>query len=237
MGDQWFEIADLDHFWIRRRFEVFRRLAPEASSAGKLAEVGCGNGLVQRQFEDQLGLEIDGFDLNDYALQRNLSRASRVICYDVLERRSELADAYSGVVLFDVLEHIEDEESFLGAILHLLAEGGSLYLNVPAFMSLFSRYDEAAGHLRRYDHELLATSAARAGLAVRRWTYWGFSMTPLLWLRRLRLALSGGDDDIIRKGFEPPGALANRLLLPWSRCEPLPQHFFGTSLMAVLARA
>lgn len=236
MGDQWFEIADLDHFWIRRRFEVLRRLAPGLAAAGPLAEIGCGNGLVQRQFEDQLGREIDGFDLNDYALRRNVSRRSRVVCCDVRERRPELAAAYDGIVLFDVLEHIEDEDGFLGAVVHMLDEGGRIYLNVPAFMGLFSLYDEAAGHLRRYDHAMLAATARRSRLALTRWTYWGWPMTPLLWLRRLRLARSGPDEDTIRKGFQPPGALANRLLLLGSRLERIPQHLYGTSLMAVLER-
>src|SRR5437870_3830747 len=27
MGNRWFEIASVDHFWIRRRFEVLQRLA------------------------------------------------------------------------------------------------------------------------------------------------------------------------------------------------------------------
>lgn len=237
MGDQWFEIADLEHFWIRRRFEVFCRLGETPDRGARLAEIGCGNGLVQRQFEDRLDRAIDGFDLNDYALRQNVSRRSRVVCCDVLERRAELSGAYGGIVLFDVLEHIEDEDGFLGAALHMLAEGGKIFVNVPAFMSLFSRYDDAAGHLRRYDHRMLAATAERSGLALTRWTYWGLPLTPLLWLRRLRLALTASNGDTIRKGFAPPGALANRLLLAGSRCEPIPQHAYGTSLMAVLERS
>jgi hypothetical protein len=27
MGDWWFDIATVDHFWIRRRFDVMRRIA------------------------------------------------------------------------------------------------------------------------------------------------------------------------------------------------------------------
>lgn len=27
MADRWFELASADHFWIRRRFEVFCKLA------------------------------------------------------------------------------------------------------------------------------------------------------------------------------------------------------------------
>ena len=50
MGDWWFEIATEDHFWIRRRFDVLRRLAdPVVRNAVRAAEIGCGNGLLQKR--------------------------------------------------------------------------------------------------------------------------------------------------------------------------------------------
>ncbi|MFZ0969888.1 MAG: hypothetical protein WAN13_16575, partial [Candidatus Acidiferrales bacterium] len=56
MADQWFDIAALDHFWIRRRFDVFRRLSGDLiPQARDIAEIGCGHGLVQRQIEDAYG--------------------------------------------------------------------------------------------------------------------------------------------------------------------------------------
>lgn len=235
MDDRYFDLADLDHFWVRRRFEVFRRLVPDlAGSALDLAEVGCGHGVVQRQVEDQLDLAVDGFDLSQYALERNISRRGRVVCLDVHQQPAELAGRYDAVFLFDVLEHIEDERSFLDATLHLLRDGGRVFVNVPAFMAFFSAYDTAQGHVRRYDHRMLEATAGRSGLEIARWTYWGLPMTPLLWLRRLRLA-GASDEEAYRKGFQPPGRLANRILRVLSRCERVPQRLFGTSLMAVLA--
>src|SRR5690349_3259119 len=54
MADQWFEVAALDHFWIQRRFDVFRRLARGVVPESKdLAEIGCGHGLLQRQVENE----------------------------------------------------------------------------------------------------------------------------------------------------------------------------------------
>src|SRR6266516_7707486 len=44
MADQWFEIASIDHFWVRRRFEVFRRLAGSLiQDARDIGEIGCGH--------------------------------------------------------------------------------------------------------------------------------------------------------------------------------------------------
>jgi hypothetical protein len=65
MADRWFEIAAIDHFWIRRRFEVFQRLADGLiGSAREIAEIGCGHGLLQLQIETAYGRDVAGFDLN-----------------------------------------------------------------------------------------------------------------------------------------------------------------------------
>ena len=48
MTDGYFELASLGHFWVRRRFEVFQKLAGKlVSSAREMAEIGCGQGLLR----------------------------------------------------------------------------------------------------------------------------------------------------------------------------------------------
>src|SRR5437868_12704467 len=90
MADRWFEIARIDHFWIRRRFDVLQSFAGDLiAGARKMAEVGCGRGLLQLQVEQAYGSEVTGFDLNEVALQNNLSLASTLCCYDICETRME----------------------------------------------------------------------------------------------------------------------------------------------------
>jgi cyclopropane fatty-acyl-phospholipid synthase-like methyltransferase len=236
MGDEWFGIAGLDHFWCLRRFEVLRRMADGAlRNATHLAEIGCGSGIVQRQIEDAYAKQITGFDLNENALVQNISRISEVCCYDAFQKNPEYADYFEGIVLFDVLEHLEDEDGFLAAVQFHLAQNGKLIVNVPAFEYLFSRYDEAAGHFRRHDIGSLTKVAERNGMTVTRWTYWGMALTPLLVLRKYWL-LTQAKQDIIASGMDSRGPLMNRMLLGLSRLEPIPQHSAGTSLMAILEK-
>ena len=76
----------------------------------------------------------------------------------------------------------------------------------------------------------LAKVAARNGLKVRTLTYWGLPLVPLLLLRKaMTLQSSNG-----KAGFDARGDTMNRLLSLVARCEPLPQRFLGTSVMAVL---
>jgi 2-polyprenyl-3-methyl-5-hydroxy-6-metoxy-1,4-benzoquinol methylase len=237
MTDSYFEIASLDHFWVRRRFEVFRQLAGHlVSGAREIAEVGCGHGILQRQIEDTYGREVTGFDLNQNGLRHNLSRFSKVYCYDVYQMEPALRERYDLIFLWDVLEHIADEDRFLKALLFHLAPGGALVLNVPVGQWAFSSYDEAAGHVRRYSIRILQEAARRSQLEVKLWTYWGLPLVPTLILRKLWLKGTHDQRKIYSAGFDPRSTTINRMMRFVSKCEMIPQKFLGTSAMAVIQR-
>jgi SAM-dependent methyltransferase len=235
MADRWFEIASVGHFWVRRRFEVLQRLADGLiKGAQDMAEIGCGHGLLQRQVEDAYAREVMGFDLNEFALKQNVSRRSRVCCYDIYQRDLALKDRFDVIFLFDVLEHITDEDRFLNALLFHLTRQGKLVINVPAGQWAFSSYDVAAGHVRRYSIRTLSESAGRNGLETQEWSYWGLPLVPTLVLRKLWLTGQRGQSTIITTGFDSRSTAINSVLGALSRCEWIPQKFLGTSLMAVL---
>jgi hypothetical protein len=237
MADRWFEIASIEHFWVRRRFDVLQRLAGDLiASAKEMAEIGCGHGLLQRQIEDSYGREVAGFDLNEYALKLNVSRRSSVSCYNIFRTDSTLQSRFDVVFLFDVLEHISHEDDFLGALLFHLARKGTLVLNVPAGHWAYSEYDRAAGHVRRYSIGTLRGTAVRNGLRVREWTYWGLPLIPTLVLRKLWLWAKRDKREIIASGFDSRSMAINSVLGLASRCEKIPQKLLGTSLMAILER-
>ena len=58
--------------------------------------------------------------------------------------------AFGSAVMFNVLEHIQDDADALRGVHRRLAPGGTLTLWVPAFELLYSRFDEMLGHCRRY---------------------------------------------------------------------------------------
>lgn len=235
MADQWFDIASMVHFWIERRFEVFKRFCGELiSGTGELAEIGCGHGLMQRQIELYYGRGVTGFDLNDFALKHNLSQQSSIYCYDILQMDSTLKGKFEIIFLLDVLEHIEDEDRFLNALLFHLAPRGKLIVNVPAGQWAYSSYDRAVGHARRYGVNDLRAVALRNGLQIKDWTYWGLPLLPTLLIRKLWPMLSRDQSNIVTTGFDPGSPQINSILKYLCRIEWIPQRLVGTSLMAIL---
>jgi SAM-dependent methyltransferase len=235
MADRWFEIATVGHFWIRRRFEVLQRLAGGlVAGAREIAEIGCGNGLLQLQIEKAYGREVAGFDLNEVALKQNVSQRSLIHCYDIYQRNPALREKFDLLFLFDVLEHIADEDGFLSALLFHLAPGGMLAVNVPAGMWAYSEYDVAAGHVRRYSIRTLRETARRNHLEIKNCSYWGLPLVPTLVLRKLWLMGQHDKDKVISTGFDSRNNFINEMLGFVSRCELIPQTFLGTSLMAIL---
>ena len=237
MADEWFGLISADHFWFKRRFEVFRKFAGSSlDPAEKLAEVGCGSGVLQRQIEEWLGRGVDGFDLNEGSLAENQSRRSRLFYYNIYDCREEFRARYDAVILFDVLEHVDDDLELLKTLRFYLNERGVIYVNVPALPALYSRYDEVAGHLRRYVSGTLAEKAQAAGFKMTRWTYWGFPLLPLLWARK-RLLKFKDKKDVIEFGFSRRNPFLNQLLYFLACGERIPQQVSGTSLMALLVPA
>jgi hypothetical protein len=99
---------------------------------------------------------------------------------------------------------------------------------------LFSSYDVAVGHLRRYDRRSLAREFEGLGLRIEKMSYWGAVLVPLLLLRKVVLAKGQRSEaEIIRAGLEPPGRLTHAGLRTLMKLETslgvAPP--FGTSLM------
>lgn len=233
MAEEWFEIANLEHFWIRRRFAVVKQLLGRIDLAGKrICEIGCGHGLVQRQFELGYAATVDGLELNLPALKANISQRGRLYFYDIFERKPQFQESYDFIILFDVLEHVDDDRGFLSIAVEMLRPGGMVAINVPARQELYSDYDVRAGHVRRYSLGSLTRLAESAKLAVKKSSYWGSPLVPLLWIRK-KLLKGKKPDEVIREGFSPRNRFVNSALSALACVEWLPNQFFGTSAMLV----
>lgn len=133
---------------------VADRLRPYV--AGEVAEAGAGLGamtaaLFQAQVTGWLCLEPDP------AMAAGLAHALEGERLPALcrVRACALADApdegpFDAILYIDVLEHIEDDRAELAGAARRLRPGGFLVVLSPAHPWLFSPFDQAIGHFRRY---------------------------------------------------------------------------------------
>jgi hypothetical protein len=162
----------------------------------------------------------------------------RVLYYDILEKHPQFCELYDIAILFDVIEHIENTKPFLDAAFYHLKPGGVLLVNVPALMALFGEYDMVAGHYRRYTQKTLAEEFAPFDATIADQVYWGFSMIPLLYLRKLVLKGSIDDNQTIRTGFSPPSPIAHAFLKSAMKLETtlLKRPPLGSSVMSAIRK-
>jgi 2-polyprenyl-3-methyl-5-hydroxy-6-metoxy-1,4-benzoquinol methylase len=234
MADEWFHFANADHFWMQWRHRVMLRAIKCAGTPLRHAlEIGCGNGVARGMLERDLGIPVDGCDLNRTALEMAKPGKGKLFIYNILDEEPSLLGRYDAIFLLDVLEHIEDDLAFLRAALRHLRSGGLVVVNVPASMRLFSDYDRAAGHLRRYTSENLTALLRQSGTEGETIQRWGLPMVPLLLARKIMLR-GAKTADTIRTGFVPPNEISRLLLHGMKNVETaLPFSMpFGTSILA-----
>ena len=57
---------------------------------------------------------------------------------------------FDTILYMDVLEHIEDDEKEINRALEQLKPGGNIIFFIPAYQFLYSDFDKAIGHVKRY---------------------------------------------------------------------------------------
>lgn len=234
MGEEWFRFATADHFWMQwRHCLLVRALSRAGGEVRNVLDIGCGHGIAREMLEHDLGIAVDGCDLNRSALEMAKPGKGRLFVYNILEQEPSLLERYDAVLLLDVIEHIDDDAAFVRAALRHLRPGGIVAINVPASMMLFSDYDRAVGHVRRYTPDGLRKLLGSCGVAVQGVQPWGLLMIPLLLVRKTLLRRAKRANTI-RTGFAPPNAVSRLLLHSMKTVETrLPFRVpFGTSILA-----
>ena len=150
--------------------------AVRAYVAGDVLEVGAGIGantaLLASLTPGQVTcLEPDAAlaaELRATVRGRRLDRRCRVIVGDVASLPP--GSCFDTVLYVDVLEHIADDAGELSRASARLRPGGHLVVLAPAHGALYSAFDRALGHVRRYDRRALA-AAGPADLDAVRFAY------------------------------------------------------------------
>ena len=80
-------------------------------------------------------------------------------------------ERFDSAIYIDVLEHIQDDKAEIARTAKHLRPGGHLIVLSPAHQFLYTPFDKAIGHFRRYSRASLAKGASGAGLETERTVY------------------------------------------------------------------
>lgn len=160
------------HPWETARLKALQDiLIPQLFEGMKILDIGCGDGFVATNLFNSIHMkEVIAVDTNlpDAWISKLASAQTGI----VFQREMPEDGVFDALLLLDVLEHVEDDKSFLGGIVNrYLASKGSVMITVPAFQSIYSGHDAFLGHYRRYSLSELVQLATACGLEVRRSGY------------------------------------------------------------------
>lgn len=204
------------------------------SISGDIVELGCGSGMGIATYIENVST-VYAIDHNDELLQRVSKRFTsekvKTITADLIGDWHELAEIKAdAVIMMDVLEHFQDDVTFLKKAELLLKPSGHLVIKVPAQRSLYSEMDRASGHYRRYNAADLKKLAVDAGLSL----VFIKQVNPI---GALVYRLKNKRNTNLSKTFSPIQLRVINTILPLIKIGDLVPFLPGLSLIAVMVKA
>jgi SAM-dependent methyltransferase len=206
------DFAERYHRWILSEFRPFVR--------GEVAEVGAGSGAFSRMLlelpEVRRLAAVEPSGRMHALLEQRIAGDPRAEAHRAFFAEVAPRSALDAILYVNVLEHVEDDAGELAVAAAALRPGGHLCVFVPALRWLYSPFDAAIGHHRRYHRGELVEKVRAAGLSVVRCRY--FDAAGILpWLvafRLLRRTLGGGQVRLYDRLVVPLAAPLERLVAP-----------------------
>lgn len=226
--------SELDLFAQALRWKQYfaERLAPFVR--GRVLEIGAGIGAnIPYLWSDRVAewLSVEPDPVLAGRLVAGIPpgigpQACRTVCGTIDDVAP--TPGFDTILYLDVLEHIEDDAAELRKAAAHLADAGHIVVLAPAYPILYTPFDRAIGHYRRY-------TAAR----VPEITPEGCNLTACFMLDSVGLLASVGNRFILRSSMPTPEQIRfwDERLVPLSRrLDRLFRNRVGKSLVAVWTR-
>jgi SAM-dependent methyltransferase len=224
--------TELDVFAHARNWKAYLRHLISPWLRGRVLEVGAGIGATTGALSD--GPQQSWIALEpDDRLAARLRERVESLGAPVEVRTGTLASLpddtrFDCLLYIDVLEHIEDDAGEVRLAAARLAPGGAIVVLSPAHQALYSPFDAAIGHHRRYSRRQLISITPRS-----------VRLAHLQYVDSVGLLLTAGNRLLLRSASP---TLAQ--ILFWDRrCVPISRRLdrllrgrVGKSLLAVWRR-
>ena len=140
------EIFDKAIIWRKYIHTLTKRYLKD-----NILEIGAGFGSFTKSYSknSQNIILTDLDEENIKILKKNFSEKKNITIAN--KRINELEGKFNTIIYLNVLEHIEKDTIEINSALDKLNSGGYLVIIVPAHQKLYSNFDKAVGHCRRYN--------------------------------------------------------------------------------------
>ncbi len=171
------------HPWELSRVDcALNAIKPYVNSEKRIADIGCGDLYFSGKAKSSFKCEVIAVDSG---FSEEAASHGEIILYNSTDRL--LDKSVDLAILMDVLEHVQDDVSFLENVKSKMRAGGRVLITVPAYQHLFSEHDVFLKHYRRYNRKTLAKALSSAGYTIEKMHYF---YSSLYILRLMQLALS-----------------------------------------------
>jgi 2-polyprenyl-3-methyl-5-hydroxy-6-metoxy-1,4-benzoquinol methylase len=165
-------------------------LSRELTTGARILDLGCGRGVILGALAEQ-GFEVHGFEISAEAARGADPRAEIRIAENLKDAEYPAA-SFDQVIIWHVLEHVDDPVGTLREAHRILKPGGRLIVAVPNFSSLQARCTGAAWfhldlprHLYHFPLPALRQLLTLAGFHVRSVHHFSLRQNPFGWIQSL----------------------------------------------------
>lgn len=198
---------------------------------GKVLEVGAGIGANTRYMKSSSVSSWTCLE-PDHELALQMSASFHAIpqlrdCYVEVGTTETIKkeESFDAILYIDVLEHISDDQAEMQRASDLLRAGGRLIVLAPAHEWLYTPFDRAIGHVRRYTKDALRRCSPRNCL-----------LSEMVYLDSAGVIASAGNRLFLNQGMPTRQQILfwDRCLVPISRIsDRLIFRSFGKSILGV----
>lgn len=223
-------VNGLDTFSHARNWKSYWISTLRSYIAGDVLEVGAGLGANTAQINNFQVRSIHCVEPEE-ALATRLREAVREIPRVIVSVGTICGlsgQLFDCVLYIDVLEHIEDDKAELAKAVRLLRPGGRLIVLAPAHQALYSLFDKAIGHWRRYNRESLSSCSPPS-----------CRLEKIEYLDCVGLIVSSANKFMLKQEVPTLRQILfwDKYIIPLSKAlDPLLGYRFGKSIVAVWMR-
>ncbi len=232
-GHYTYEGDELDVFTLATNWKAYWSARIERHIGSRVLEVGAGLGATARVLckaqTKWVALEPDPALAERMQEEIDAGRLPAICEVRVGTLENIGASEFFDTILYiDVLEHIEDDRGELERAAARLGQGGCVVVIAPAHQYLYTPFDKAIGHFRRYNRAMVM-SLNPSGLKLSRFEY----------LDSVGFFASLGNRWLLKSSAPSASQIRfwDRLMVPVSRyVDSLLQHRLGKSVLAVWSK-